>query len=185
MNNLIRLDNRLIDSDGNVVYYANAIMELLYRNTVPTDILIYPTNDVDVELFNKWSYKNFDDKYIKLPERLKTTDERKNNWFYPSNYGEIDLNKYFLDLLNKENIDISDEILYKNRVETELSLYKEKHMDKFLRFCIYFSDVMKEKNFVVGVGRGSSCASYLLYLLKIHLVNSVKYGLSIKEFLKD
>lgn len=184
MENFVNLHNRLIDKDGNVVYYANAIMELLYRNTVPTDILIYPTNDVDVELFNKWSYKNFDDKYIKLPERLKTTDERKNNWFYPSNYGEIDLNKYFLDLLEKESLDISKKMLYIERVDREVKLYKEKNMEKFLRFCIYFSDVMREKNFVVGVGRGSSCASYLLYLLRVHLVDSVKYSLDIKEFLK-
>lgn len=184
MENFVNLHNRLIDKDGNVVYYANAIMELLYRNTVPTDILIYPTNDVDVELFNKWSYKNFDDKYIKLPERLKTTDERKNNWFYPSKYGEIDLNKYFLDLLEKESLDISKKMLYTERVNREVNLYKEKNMEKFLRFCIYFSDVMREKNFVVGVGRGSSCASYLLYLLRVHLVDSVKYSLDIKEFLK-
>jgi len=184
MENFVNLHNRLIDKDGNVVYYANAIMELLYRNTVPTDILIYPTNDVDVELFNKWSYKNFDDKYIKLPERLKTTDERKNNWFYPSNYGEIDLNKYFLDLLEKESLDISKKMLYIERVDREVKLYKEKNMEKFLRFCIYFSDVMREKNFVVGIGRGSSCASYLLYLLRVHLVDSVKYSLDIKEFLK-
>lgn len=184
MENFVNLHNRLIDKDGNVVYYANAIMELLYRNTVPTDILIYPTNDVDVELFNKWSYKNFDDKYIKLPERLKTPDERKNNWFYPSNYGEIDLNKYFLDLLEKESLDISKKMLYIERVDREVKLYKEKNMEKFLRFCIYFSDVMREKNFVVGIGRGSSCASYLLYLLRVHLVDSVKYSLDIKEFLK-
>lgn len=184
MENFVNLHNRLIDKDGNVVYYANAIMELLYRNTVPTDILIYPTNDVDVELFNKWSYKNFDDKYIKLPERLKTPDERKNNWFYPSNYGEIDLNKYFLDLLEKESLDISKKMLYIERVDREVKLYKEKNMENFLRFCIYFSDVMREKNFVVGIGRGSSCASYLLYLLRVHLVDSVKYSLDIKEFLK-
>ena len=184
MENFVNLHNRLIDKDGNVVYYANAIMELLYRNTVPTDILIYPTNDVDVELFNKWSYKNFDDKYIKLPERLKTSDERKNNWFYPSKYGEIDLNKYFLDLLEKESLDISKKMLYIERVDREVKLYKEKNMENFLRFCIYFSDVMREKNFVVGVGRGSSCASYLLYLLRVHLVDSVKYSLDIKEFLK-
>ena len=181
MENFVNLHNRLIDKDGNVVYYANAIMELLYRNTVPTDILIYPTNDVDVELFNKWSYKNFDDKYIKLPERLKTSDERKNNWFYPSKYGEIDLNKYFLDLLEKESLDISKKMLYIERVDREVKLYKEKNMEKFLIFCIYFSDVMREKNFVVGVGRGSSCASYLLYLLRVHLVDSVKYSLDIKE----
>lgn len=185
MDDFIKLDNRLIDQNGNVVYYANAIMELMYRNIVPDNILIYPENDEDVALFNKWSYKNFDDKYIKLPDRLKTAEERKNKWFYPTEYDDIDLKNYFLELLKNESLDKDDEFVYIERVSTELNLYKEKNMEKFLRFCVYFSNVMKEKKFVVGVGRGSSCASYLLYLLKIHLVDSVKYGLNIKEFLKD
>ena len=57
-------------------------------------------------------------------------------------------------------------------------------MEKFLRFCIFMSSKIKENNWVVGVGRGSSVASYCLYLLKIHLVNSIQYNLNIKEFLK-
>ena len=87
-------------------------------------------------------------------------------------------------MLEKESLDISKKMLYIERVDREVKLYKEKNMEKFLRFCIYFSDVMREKNFVVGIGRGSSCASYLLYLLRVHLVDSVKYSLDIKEFLK-
>ena len=66
----------------------------------------------------------------------------------------------------------------------EIQLYEEKGFDKFLRFCIFLSEKIEENGWVIGVGRGSSCASYLLYLLKIHLVDSIKYNLDIKEFLK-
>ena len=45
-------------------------------------------------------------------------------------------------------------------------------------------DVSKENNIVLGVGRGSSVASYILYLLGIHKVDSLAYNLDIKEFLK-
>jgi len=34
------------------------------------------------------------------------------------------------------------------------------------------------------VGRGSSVASYCLYLLGVHKINSLKFDLDIKEFLK-
>ena len=73
---------------------------------------------------------------------------------------------------------------YKDRVVEELKLYKEKGMEKFLRFCIYLSVVICEQDLVVGVGRGSSCSSLLLYLLQIHLIDPIQYGLDIKEFLK-
>ena len=43
---------------------------------------------------------------------------------------------------------------------------------------------MRENNIVWGVGRGSSVASYVLFLIGIHKVNSLKYNLDIKEFLK-
>ena len=66
----------------------------------------------------------------------------------------------------------------------KLKLYKEKGFEKFLRFCIYFSRTMLEKDFVVGVGRGSSVSSLCLYLLQIHLIDPIKYGLDVKEFLK-
>ena len=86
------------------------------------------------------------------------------------------MSEYFLNLCKTD--------IERKRVIEELELYQEKGFDKFLRFCIFLSDRVAENGWVIGVGRGSSCASYLLYLLKIHLVNSIKYGLNIKEFLK-
>jgi DNA polymerase III alpha subunit len=49
---------------------------------------------------------------------------------------------------------------------------------------IYIIDTMRKNNIVWGVGRGSSVASYILYLLGVHKVDSVKYNLHIEEFLK-
>jgi DNA polymerase III alpha subunit len=49
---------------------------------------------------------------------------------------------------------------------------------------IYVIDVMTEKNVVWGVGRGSSCSSYLLYLLGLHEVDPVKYEIEISDFLR-
>ena len=129
-------------------------------------------------MFNYYSYKNFDDEYFVLPKDLESLEQRKEEWFYPNHYNEINLEEYF-DNLTK---DLSDE--YKNRVRLELQLYKEKGFEKFLRFCIYFSDIIKEKDLVIGVGRGSSVSSLILFLLKIHLIDPIKYGLNIKEFLK-
>jgi DNA polymerase III alpha subunit len=42
---------------------------------------------------------------------------------------------------------------------------------------------MRKHNIVWGVGRGSSVASYVLYLIGIHKVDSIKYELNFNEFL--
>ena len=169
------LDNRVIDEKGNIVYFDDALIELLYKGIKPEEAL-YPKDDEEVKLFNEFAYENFDnDKYV-FPEKLKTIEERKHDWFYPKSYDEIVLEDYFLTLCNTNE--------EKDRVKLELKMFLERDMEKFLRFCIFFSDKIKENNWVVGVGRGSSCACYLLYLLKIHLVNPLKYNLDIKEFLK-
>jgi DNA polymerase III alpha subunit len=43
---------------------------------------------------------------------------------------------------------------------------------------------MRANNIVWGVGRGSSVASYVLFLIGIHKVDSLYYDLPIEEFLR-
>jgi len=49
---------------------------------------------------------------------------------------------------------------------------------------IYFVDTLRKHNILWGVGRGSSVSSYILYLIGIHRIDSIKYNLNIGEFLK-
>jgi len=53
-----------------------------------------------------------------------------------------------------------------------------------LRYLKYLADVMTEHRLIWGVGRGSSVASYVLYKLKIHRIDSLYYNLSPEEFLR-
>ncbi len=52
------------------------------------------------------------------------------------------------------------------------------------RYLKYLVDTMKDNKVIWGVGRGSSCASYVLYLLGIHRVDSMFYNLDVEEFLR-
>lgn len=169
------LNNRVIDEKGNIVYFDDALIELLYKGIKPEEAL-YPKDDEEVKLFNEFAYENFDDDKYMFPDKLKTIEERKHDWFYPKSYDEIVLEDYFLNLCNND--------IEKDRVKLELKMFLERDMEKFLRFCIYFSDMIKKNNWVVGVGRGSSCASLCLHLINIHMVDPIKYNLDIKEFLK-
>ena len=71
-----------------------------------------------------------------------------------------------------------------DRVSLELELFIQHNMMDLLYYLKYLVDTMRENNIVWGVGRGSSVASYVLYLLGVHKVDSIKYELDIKEFLK-
>ena len=80
-----------------------------------------------------------------------------------------------IDLCPKENLD---------RLTLELSLYRKHNMIDLLRTMKYVIDTLRKNNIVWGVGRGSSVASYALFLLGVHKIDSVKYSLPIDEFFK-
>ncbi len=63
-------------------------------------------------------------------------------------------------------------------------MFEERGLMPVLQLLIYIIDTMRKYNKLWGVGRGSSVSSYVLYLLGVHKVDSYKYNLDIKEFLK-
>lgn len=100
----------------------------------------------------------------------------QSNWYMPDEYKNFDIAKWVLDQCN------SDAEL--QRVGEELLKYQELEMFPVLCYCKYLVDTMRKHNIVWGVGRGSSVASYVLYLIGVHRINSLHYDLSIDEFLK-
>ena len=66
----------------------------------------------------------------------------------------------------------------------ELTMFEERGLFPVIQILIYIIETMRKHKLVWGVGRGSSVASYVLYLLGVHKVDSLKYNLDIKEFLK-
>ena len=87
-----------------------------------------------------------------------------------------------------KNMDI-EEWLYSQggnnvRVREELDAFKERNMLDLLRWLKYFVDTCEKEGIVWGVGRGSSVASYVLYLLGVHSIDPIKYNLDWQEFLR-
>lgn len=104
--------------------------------------------------------------------------DKKNqeNWFMPDRYKQMDIAKHILTLCNNEH-----EL---QRCGMELLLYQERELFNLLKFLVYLVDVMKENNIIWGVGRGSSVASYVLFKIEIHKVDSMFYKLDVREFLR-
>jgi len=70
------------------------------------------------------------------------------------------------------------------RLIEELQEYRERNMLELLLWLKYFVDTCEKNNILWGVGRGSSVASYVLYLLKVHRIDSLKYNLDYQDFLR-
>ena len=88
----------------------------------------------------------------------------------------VDIAKYVLDLCS------TDEVL--QRAGQELIMFQERDMFELLVYLKYLVDTMRKNGVVWGVGRGSSTASYVLFLIGVHRIDSLFYQLPIDEFLK-
>lgn len=74
---------------------------------------------------------------------------------------------------------------YEARLEDELVQVRTRGMLPLLRTLIYIVDQFKQSGTVWGVGRGSSCASLILFLIGLHKVDPIKYGIPMTEFFHD
>jgi len=116
-------------------------------------------------------------KYNSLDISVEQFDNtNQSNWLMPEKYKIMDIAQYVLEQCNGE--------AELQRAGEELLLFQERDMFVLLRYLKYLVDTMRENNIVWGVGRGSSVASFVLFLLGIHRINSLYYDLSIDEFLK-
>jgi hypothetical protein len=100
----------------------------------------------------------------------------QNSWHMPDEYKHMDIAEYILSLCD------SDAKL--QRCGQELLLFQERNLFDLLRYLKYLVDTLRANNMIWGVGRGSSVASYVLYLLGVHRIDSMFYDLDAREFLR-
>lgn len=120
-------------------------------------------------------------KYIPLDVDQKTFDSVcQSEWFMPDKYKNISNKELWHILVGKCNN--TDQV---DRVMEEFEEFEERDMLDLLKYMIYLVDFMRENNIVWGVGRGSSVSSYVLFLIGVHKIDSLKYNLDWREFLRD
>ena len=167
-----------INETGDCIFTEQDAIDLLYTN---------PTFDISKLFFenNKQYNNSIKDSGIDLaqlqtvPDRPSPTELDKtniNNWHMPQKYYDIDVLQWLLDKCqNNEE---------KTRVIAEYELFEKKQFVKVLQFLIYFIDTLRANNVVWGVGRGSSVASFCLFLIGVHKINPILYDLDYTEFLR-
>jgi len=169
-----------INDYGAVFLTPEELFENIYTNKIKNFKNIY-MDQKTVDQFNAAKNANKDNFDFLLTytdpelsiEEFDLVNQR--DWFMPAEYKTMDIEGFLVDQCPKQN--------YERLIE-EIQLFRQHNMTDLLRYLKYLVDTMRKNNIVWGVGRGSSVASYCLYLIGVHRIDSIKYNLDIKEFLK-
>lgn len=157
-------------------------MSINYTNT--TEDLIQGVLNHGPDLLENCLYQNSDDieKYLSrlklehLDYPIPKKEINKNNWFIPNDYCP-NLTEMLYSMCKTDE--------QRQRVDRELELFIKHEMYDMLHAMKFIVDTLRSNNIVWGVGRGSSVASYVLYLIGVHKIDSIKYSLPIEEFFKE
>jgi DNA polymerase III alpha subunit len=167
------------DQYGQTYTTSNELCDLLYKNP-KLDISLFQVEDsIEYNRSVAELHAELDllDSYHSISQTVEEFDRvLQTNWRMPKEYKDLDIAAYVLGLCKEEH-----EL---QRVGEELILYQERNLFDLLRYLKYLIDTLRKNNIVWGVGRGSSVASYVLFLIGVHKIDSLYYNLNIDEFLK-
>jgi DNA polymerase III alpha subunit len=154
--------------------------------------ILYTQPDIDISQFWVTDYDQYNTavrttfssiplvkEYHQYPQNysIETFHKTKQNqWNMPDEYKNLDIAQWLLDQCQSQ-----EEL---QRVGKELLLYQERDLFPLLQQLKYIIDTWRANDIVWGVGRGSSVASFVLYLIGVHKINSIYYDLNIEEFLR-
>ena len=171
------------DSLGIPRFSNRDLVDMIYSGHVDKCHVVLCEQSDDIDKFNSAMEEQGLDKlqkYIPLDVDQKTFDGVcQGEWFMPDEYKDINVYEY---VLGKAETPCPQHV--QERIWEELHEYKNRGMAPLLRYMIYLVDFMRENDIVWGVGRGSSVASYVLFLIGVHRIDSIKYNLDWKEFLR-
>lgn len=167
---------------GEVILNENDIFEAIYCGKITSLEGLNVEDQAVVDQFNSSITQNADsipkltvfNQTVDSLEQFDKTNQAQ--WFMGEYYKDMDIAKWLV-----ERCTTQAEL---DRVGEELILFVQHDMMDVLKYLKYLVDTMRYHNTVWGVGRGSSVASYCLYLIGVHKIDSIKYKLDITEFLK-
>ena len=158
------------------------LVDMIYSGHVDKCHVVLCDPSDDIEKFNaamREQYLPELTKYIPLDVDQKTFDGAlQSEWFMPDEYKNKDI------VWHVHNVKETYTQEERDRIEEELDAFRERGMFPLLRYMVYLVDYMRENNIVWGVGRGSSVASYVLYLIGVHRIDSIQFDLDWTEFLR-
>jgi hypothetical protein len=168
-----------LDKYSNPIFSEQDLFDALYQSyqfDATDTLLVDQRSDAIKQLESKIGFK-FLEPYDTHFEVSDYDFACQSNWYMPEEYKTLDIEAWIWQQTPPWDPQHT-------RVTEELSAFKERNMLDLLRWLKYFVDTCNKNNVVWGVGRGSSVASYILYLIGVHHIDSIKYNLDWQEFLR-
>lgn len=165
-----QLKDRVLWFDGTNQVAPEVVPELFLLG-VPVNRVVVDEHNDDTRLFN-----TLNDELI--ADNKEENDFPNMSWNIPKQYQDIDLRKYIAVL-------VPNAPGYGERVAAELAEIEKREMEMLVKTLIYVLDELRASNTIWGVGRGSSCASLILYLIGLHRIDPVRFNIPLNEFFHD
>ena len=173
--------DRKTDAWGRTIVQPEAVIDLMMRG-VEFDSLLVEDSPLISE-YNEWCRKFDKPEYlIHTPEPMDHSPEEEHaeraaTWFISEDIQQIDVRRFLLTEMCRDEV-------CRDRVNLEMDLFEERGLVPLLQLMMYLVDHFRSNKIVWGVGRGSSVASYVLFLIGVHKIDPIKYGLDVHDFLK-
>lgn len=179
------LADRILRFDGISIVHPEKVAEAIARGVSPRALRLSDITE-EIQQFNE---------NVAEEDRLLPADSGSVSiqmaWQLPQEYLDMNLEVHIAtvygdrcaELYEKYTQEEYDESI--QRVAAELEEIKVRGMVEFMKTIIYVLDTLRKNNIIWGVGRGSSCACYILYLLGLHAVDCVKFKVPMNEFFHD
>lgn len=169
------------NSFGEIIFDEQDICDLVMQGRDVTAMRLTVDGELDLERMAHvlqepgqlvlWTFPHASD--VAVPDYDHAQQQQ---WAMPDRYKTMDIAEHVLALcVNEAEL---------QRCGQELMLYQERGLFNLLRYLKYLVDVMRDNRLIWGVGRGSSVASFVLYKLGVHRVDSLYYDLDPAEFLR-
>lgn len=167
-----------LDKYSNPIFNEQDLFDALYKGHKfnPADIVFVEERNFEImQLEGATGVKMFEPitSPTLTPEQVDTAYQEQ--WNMPEEYKKFDIEAFLIQNSHKDHYE---------RLMEELAEFKARNMMDLLRWLKYLVDTCSKEGIIWGVGRGSSVASYVLYILGVHSIDPIKYNLDWREFLR-
>jgi DNA polymerase III alpha subunit len=165
-----------LDNYGNPIFNEQDLFDIFYQGRSLADVLgLIVDKTEETSRFEKEVGARFLEPDTSGDSFEFFDEANQCDWFMPEDYCP-DLIAGLYSMCETQE--------QRERVDKELELFIQHGMLDLLFYLKYLVDTLRQHNILWGVGRGSSVASYVLYLIGVHKIDSLKYNLDINEFLR-
>lgn len=177
------LNDRVLWYDGDSSYTVKGLInKMLSGDDNWINCFVVDPDEFSVKRYNVLT----DGEKLKEKQSLNISDNAF-EWNIPDTYKNLSVDNVIYSIFNDEAgfiDDVSEIDRRYNRIKLELELWKSNGLYDLLKALMFIIDTFNENNIIWGTGRGSSCCSYVLYLIGVHDVDSVHYDLDITDFFR-